>query len=271
MNARSIAAFRKKVYTHYRAYGRDFPWRKTHDPYKILVSEIMLQQTQVERVVEKYRAFLKQFPTVHALAHASLGDVLRAWQGLGYNRRARMLHECAKAVVREYRGKFPKTQEELVALPGIGPYTAGAVLAFAYNSAVPIIETNIRTVFLRHFFNGKDQIPDKDIFVWIDATLDRENPRAWYAALMDYGSHLKKKHGNQNVRSKHYTKQSKFEGSDRQIRGALMRALKDGALSKAKLASVLVDIDEVRVDMQLAALLKEGLVSKIGTRYELGS
>ncbi len=271
MNSRSIRAFQKTVYAHYRTYGRDFPWRKTHDPYKILVSEIMLQQTQVERVVEKYRAFLKQFPTVHALAYASLGDVLRAWQGLGYNRRARMLHECAKVVVREYRGKFPKTREKLVALPGIGPYTAGAVLAFAYNSAVPIIETNIRTVFLRHFFKGVDQVSDRDIFVCIDATLDRENPRAWYAALMDYGSHLKKKYGNQNVRSKHYTKQSKFEGSDRQIRGALLRALKDGALSKVKLACVLADLDEARVAAQLAALLKEGLISKVGGRYELGS
>lgn len=270
MNRRAITAFQKKVYTHYRTHGRDFPWRKTHDPYKILVSEIMLQQTQVERVTVKYQEFLKKFPSVRSLAQAPLADVLRVWQGLGYNRRARMLHECAKVITKDYRATFPKTHKELTILPGIGPYTAGAVLAFAFNIPVPIVETNIRTVFLRYFFKEKDDVSDREVLACVAMTLDERNPRAWYAALMDYGAHLKKKHGNENARSKHYIKQSKFEGSDRQIRGAIVRALSSAASTEKALSSLL-QTDGDRIQMQLAALVADGLISKKGKRYQLGN
>ena len=147
--------FRKIVLCHYKKHGRHhLPWRKTKNPYRILVSEIMLQQTPVDRVLPKYQEFLKQFPSIKKLAAASLGDVLRAWQGLGYNRRAKYLHQCAAVIIYDNGGIWPRTVNELQALPGIGPYTAGAVMAFAYNQPIPIIETNIRTVYLHHFFSG---------------------------------------------------------------------------------------------------------------------
>lgn len=153
--------FVKTVWEHYQRHGRrSLPWRRTKNPYYILVSEIMLQQTQVDRVIPKYTSFLKQF-TVKRLSEASLGDVLREWQGLGYNRRAKLLHQCAIQIGNEYKGKFPKTHAELMKLPGIGHYTAGAIMAFAYNSPVPIIETNIRTVFIHHFFHDATDISDE--------------------------------------------------------------------------------------------------------------
>ena len=196
--------FIETVWEYYERHGRrSLPWRRTKNPYCILVSEVMLQQTQVERVVPYYASFLKRFPSLAKLANASLGDVLRAWQGLGYNRRAKMLHACAQTVVHTYRGKFPRTQSELMKLPGIGHYTAGAVMAFAFDECAPIIETNIRTVYIHHFFHDEIDIPDSKIVQLTVRTLDKENPREWYYALMDYGAFLKKTVGNQNVRSKH--------------------------------------------------------------------
>ena len=257
--------FIQTVHEHYRVHGRHtLPWRQTTDPYRILVSEIMLQQTPVDRVLPKYQLFLKQFPTVTKLAAAPLGAVLRAWQGLGYNRRAKYVHQCAQAVVACYGGVFPTTYAELKQLPGIGPYTAGAVMAFAYNQPVPIVETNIRTVFLHHFFHDDTNVPDAAILGLVTETLDRANPRRWYAALMDYGVYLKKMYGNQNHRSRQYAKQSKFAGSDRQIRGAIVRTLGAGTLTRARLRRCLTEYSRERVDAQLDRLVEEGLVTKGG-------
>ncbi|MBX2866657.1 A/G-specific adenine glycosylase [Candidatus Kaiserbacteria bacterium] len=250
---RTVRAFYKKSGRH------TLPWRKTKNPYRILVSEIMLQQTQVERVLPKYKEFLKVFPTMRELKEASLGDVLRTWQGLGYNRRAQMLHECAKIC----RGALPKTYEELVTLPGIGSYTAGAVMAFAHNVPVPVIETNIRTVYLHHFFENKKNVSDSAILEKVEKTLDTKNPREWYWALMDYGAFLKKKHGNTNVRSRHYTKQSRFKGSDREIRGAIVRTLAGGKSIKE------LSFDTKRVEEQLEKLVREGMIVKVGKGYRL--
>jgi A/G-specific adenine glycosylase len=187
-----IAAFRRTVLTHFKKEGRHtLPWRATTDPYSITVSEIMLQQTQAGRVVEKYRAFLKRFPTVQSLARAQLPAVLALWSGLGYNRRAKFLHQMAKTIVSELGGKFPRTADGLEALPGIGPYTARAICAFAYNQPVAFIETNIRTVFIHHFFSDTEKIPDATLLPIVEMVIDRKNPRQWYAALMDYGSSLK--------------------------------------------------------------------------------
>jgi A/G-specific adenine glycosylase len=215
--------FREVIFNHYLASGRTFPWRNTTDPYAILVSEIMLQQTQTERVVPKYEAFLTAFPTLPALAQAKVTEVLHLWQGLGYNRRGLALQRAAEEIVRNYDGKVPNSVEELVTLPGIGPYTAGAILAFAFNQPVPLIETNIRRVYLHHFFQDKEGIADKELFPLIEATMDQKNPREWYYALMDYGAWLTKQVPNPNRRSKHYTKQAAFTGSQRQLRGALLR------------------------------------------------
>lgn len=214
------ASFRKEVLNHWKRHGRhDLPWRQTTDPYHILVSEIMLQQTQVDRVIPKYQAFLKRFPSFRSLARAGTADVLRMWQGLGYNRRALMLQRCAQIIVGD---------QEAELLPGIGPYTAGAILAFAYNSAVPMIETNIRRIYLHHYFPGQEGIGDDQLLPIVERTLDRRNPRRWYSALMDYGTALAASVPNPNRRSRHYTRQSKFEGSRRQLRGQVLRALLAG-------------------------------------------
>jgi A/G-specific adenine glycosylase len=259
------------VLAYYREHGRHhLPWRKTKHPYRILVSEIMLQQTQVDRVVPKYRAFLRQFPTVRALAEAPLGDVLVAWQGLGYNRRAKLLSQCAKTVVEEYGGRFPRTYDELRELPGIGSYTAAAVMAFAYNQAVPLIETNVRTVFLHHFFPKRaTDVTDADILALVAKTLPAEDVRAWYAAIMDYGSYLKKTIGNANVRAKSYQKQSTFKGSDRQLRGAILRELAGGKKTRLDLHRTLRAFEDLRVDAKLDALMSEGMVVKSGRWYTL--
>ena len=271
MTKRQVVTFQRVVYAHFEAYGRDLPWRRTRNPYRILVSEVMLQQTQVDRVVPKYSAFLRKFPSVRSLAEAPLADVLKEWQGLGYNRRAKSLHVCAKSVMADYRGRFPKEYRALVALPGIGPYTAGAILAFAYNISVPVIETNIRAVYLHHFFPEQTGVADRELMLLIEATLDYENPRQWYAALMDYGAHLKRTEGSQNARSRHYTKQPRFAGSDREIRGAILRALagSDVPVTATALKKQLPH-DPARIESQLAALMGEGLVSRMGRGHLLG-
>lgn len=184
----SIESFQDKVLGYYFANKRNLPWRNTKDPYRILVSEVMLQQTKVRRVIPKYKAFLRKFPTPQALAQASLKDVLVLWQGLGYNRRAKMLHEAARCVVKEYNGKLPLDRETLETLPGVGPYTAGAICVFAYNQPTVIIETNIRSVYLHFFFKGKESVSDRDILRCIGESLYVDNPMEWYSALMDYGS-----------------------------------------------------------------------------------
>ncbi len=214
--------FQKIVWDYYRKYGRDLAWRKTRDPYRIVVSEIMLQQTQVDRVIPYYARFIKKFPTFQALRRASTQSVLLAWQGLGYNRRALNLQKLAQIVTEKYGGKLPNTVEELDELPGIGAGTAGSISAFAFNKPVPFIETNIRRVFIYHFFLGKKKVRDEEILELVKKTIDQRRPREWYYALMDYGSHLGKKIKNPNRKSAHYSRQSKFEGSDRQLRGRLL-------------------------------------------------
>jgi len=236
----TTASFQKTIWKHYRKHKRDFPWRRIHDAYAILVSEIMLQQTQADRVVPFFNKWMKEFPTVKALAQAPLKKVLRAWSGLGYNRRALNLKRAAEIIVREYGGAIPNHIEKIDALPGVGPYTAGALAAFAFGIAVPFIETNIRTVYLHFFFKGKTKVRDAEILELIQRTLptDKQHSnilknvgmsrqhgsvREWYHALMDYGAMLKKTVGNPNRRSAKYSKQSAFKGSRRELRGAILR------------------------------------------------
>lgn len=265
------------VMAYYRTYGRHtLPWRTLHadrrgyvDAYRILVSEVMLQQTQVPRVQLKYTEFVHTFPTVCDLATAPLSAVLRVWQGLGYNRRAKMLHQCAQTIVNEHGGVFPCTYTELCDLPGIGPYTAGAVMAFAYNEPIPLIETNVRTVYLHHFFADREEVSDRDILALVARTLDHDDPRSWYAAIMDYGTYLKKEYGNLNQRSKHYTRQTAFKGSDRQIRGAILRAAAAKPFSLRVLPAELRDHDTEKLLTLLDALCAEGLLEKRRTRYQL--
>lgn len=234
VDKRTFAAIVKKFYRQNR---RALPWRDTRDPYAILVSELMLQQTQVARVISKYEAFLKQFPTVWVLAKAPAGEVVRVWQGLGYNRRALALQRAAQAIVSQHGGRVPTDIAALDALPGVGAYTASAVVVFAFDRPVPMIETNIRRVYIHHFFPHADSVSDVDILPLIEATIDRRNPREWYYALMDYGSILPKQIANPNRRSKAYHRQSPFAGSRRQMRGAILRACSTGPISLRRLRS----------------------------------
>ena len=213
------------VYGHYGDKGRALPWRRTDNPYHILVSEIMLQQTQVGRVMEKYEEFLALFPGFRALASARLSQVVAAWQGLGYNRRALALKTIAQRVMDDYSGVLPSSVEELTRLPGIGRNTAAAICAFAFNEPVVFIETNIRAVYMDYFFKEQETVHDTEILPLIEVTLDKTNPRTWYNALMDYGAMLKKTRQVANSKNSGYRKQSLFTGSDRQIRGRILKAL----------------------------------------------
>jgi len=270
MHTKAEKDFITLVKKFHKEQGRHhLPWRQTTDAYKILVSEIMLQQTQVERVIPKYRSFIKLFPNVKRLAAASLGEVLRAWQGLGYNRRAKLLHRCAQVIVNERGGVFPHHYRELVSLPAVGPYTAGAIMAFAYNTSVPIIETNIRTVYLHHFFKGREHVTDAMILELVTKTLDEKNPRLWYSALMDYGSFLKQNQKLSNKQSAQYKKQSVFKGSDRQIRGAIIRALAVKPLRLTSLYVLLSTFEKERVNVQLKKLEHESFIVHTKGTYRL--
>lgn len=259
--------FQETVWDYYRNQGRhDLPWRTRISPYRVLVSELMLQQTQVSRVIPKYEQFLEQFPCFDDLAAAPLGEVLRAWSGLGYNRRARFLRETVRQVVRDHEGVLPRESEALTTLPGIGPNTAGAILAYAYNEPALFLETNIRTVYIHHFFQNQVVVSDKDIIEVLAETLDREHAREWYWALMDYGTHLKKAVGNLSRRSKTYAKQSAFHGSRRQIRGQVLRLLGEGPCTTAALKK---RIPDPRLQSVLDDLIGERLIQKRGRSYRL--
>lgn len=265
--ARTVAAFRKSVWAHYRSHGRhDLPWREARDPYRVLVSEVMLQQTQVERVIPFYTAFVKRFPTARRLAAAPLSEVLKAWQGLGYNRRAKMLHEAAKRIAKE---GMPKDAAELKQLPGVGPYTAAAVAAFSWNEDGIVLETNIRTAVIRHFFSAHRKISDSTLERVLLAALPKGRAREWYSALMDYGSFLKRSGIRMNARSKHYARQSKFAGSNREARGALLKELAKGTQTKRRLLSLLGEGRRDQLASALDALLGEGLVAKERGRRRL--
>lgn len=268
----TIGQFRNTVWRHYRAHGRHtLPWRQTTDPYRILVSEIMLQQTQVDRVIPYYQAWLKRFPTVRKLAEASLADVLIQWQGLGYNRRAKMLHAAAKAIVAEHGGKVPDTIEALESLPGIGPYTARAVAAFAYNRDVVFVETNLRTAVIHHFFPEQERVSDTAIQEILTKAFPKGRAREWYAALMDYGSHLKRSGVRTNARVKGYSKQKAFSGSSREARGAILKALARGPKGKELLSGLLGTERASQIQAQLGALMEEGFVVSKKGRYALAS
>jgi len=261
--------FRNDIYEYYGKESRSFPWRSTSDPYRILISEIMLQQTQTFRVMGKYERFLEAFPDFSALAQADLASVLTFWQGLGYNRRALNLKKTAEIVMRDFGGRLPDSPEELTTLPGIGHATAGAILAFAFNHPVVFIETNIRRVFIHCFFQDRQDITDREILPLVEGTLDRNNPRQWYYALMDYGAMLAKSVPNPNRKSAHYSKQTKFEDSDRQIRGMIVKMLvTESPVMEKKLIETLGK-ETSRVKHILAELVNEGFIVRDRTSIRI--
>ena len=257
-----IRKFRLMIHSWYRENGRRLPWRETIDPYAILISEIMLQQTQADRVIGKYTEFLQLYPDFTALAHAELRDILSAWQGLGYNRRALAVKKCAETVVAVYGGSLPPSIKALQALPGIGPYTANAIAAFAFNMPTVFIETNIRTVFIHVFFGDRQAITDADLLPLVAETLDTDNPRDWYNALMDYGAMLKKSTKNPGRRSSHHVLQSPFRGSNRELRSRMLKAILDAqCLTEEQLVS-LMGSDAEKVQNNLVQMEKEGFIAK---------
>ena len=236
-----IPEFQRLILEWGRHHRRDMPWRDTRDPYSILVSEVMLQQTQVSRVLPKYEEFLSEFPTVEALADASQSNLLRTWQGLGYWNRALRLRDAARMVVNEFDGEFPRNPATLVTLPGVGPYTAGAVACFAFRSAEPFLDTNIRRVYLFFFFPSEDDVPDSRIMEVARRAVWTEDPREWGYALFDYGA-TELRDRAINRRSRHYSRQSAFEGSFRSFRTQALRhvlAQENTEISLAELESFL--------------------------------
>lgn len=268
-----LKKFQDTVQSYYAENSRDtLPWRQFDgrgrlDPYHVFVSEVMLQQTQVSRVVPKFVDFISLFPGLQVLAKAELKDVLTAWSGLGYNRRAKYLHDAARIVVNEYGGTLPREVNDLMTLPGIGRNTAAAIAAYSFNSPTVFIETNIRTVFIHHFFPKVDSVGDNQILPLVQKTLDTDEPRLWYWALMDYGSYLKRAHQNPSRKSRYHTKQSTFSGSKRQIRGQVLRLLISSPLSSVELSK---QIQDNRLGGVLIDLVSEGLVRRTGNTYHLG-
>jgi A/G-specific adenine glycosylase len=318
-----VDSFHRFLALFFAEQGRDLPWRRTTDPvqrgpyppwtipapcgtldpYHILVSEFMLQQTQVERVLVKYPAFLARFPDIETLAGAPLQEVLRAWQGLGYNRRALALHRTARRILGEFGGEVPLDRETLDSFPGIGSATAGAIMVFSTDRPEIFIETNIRRVYIHLFFPGAEKVHDREIEPILEKTLDREHPRRFYYTLMDYGSALgkgiwdpngsslrwgagnqggslsakanklvpppKKGTRNPNLRSASYARQSPFEGSDRQVRGAILRQLLgEGEIAEAVLRDQF-PVERERLERILAGLERDGFIGRTGSRILL--
>ena len=260
MTPKAVTDFKSFIWDFYHTNGRKFPWRNNKNPYEVVISEIMLQQTQTYRVEPKYREFLTALPTLQDLAQTDLRTVLSLWQGLGYNRRGKFLHTMAQEIMQKYNGIIPDVPEILAELPGIGKATAGSICAFAFNKPMVFIETNIRAVFIYHFFSGRTDVHDKELFPFIAASVDQENPREWYYALMDYGVYLKKQFPNPSRNSKHHIKQTKFEGSDRQIRGAIIRELTRQPYIQKQDLITLISKDTARVGCILAELVQEQLI-----------
>jgi len=277
-----ITLFKKEVWGYYRTYRRDLPWRNTYNPYHILVSEIMLQQTQVERVVKYYKDFLKKFPTTKALANAPLSEVLTMWKGLGYNRRAVYLKRTAEEIENKWKGKFPKDYISLLTLSGVGQSTAGALMNFAFEIPTPFIETNIRSVFIYHFFKNKDRVTEKEILELVTACLCRRCPstacrrassthsaREWYYALYDYGTHLKKTIGNQSKKSVLYKKQNVFKGSNRELRSLILSDVLKHKRATVVTVARRLNKDKSVVEINLDAFVREGTMVKHGSLYSI--
>jgi A/G-specific adenine glycosylase len=269
-----------------RELYRDLPWRRTRDPYQVLLSEVMLQQTQVVRVEARWERWLAEFPTLDALAAAPLERVLEAWQGLGYNRRAVALKRLAEQVAEKFAGELPADEAALRALPGVGPATAAGVLAFAFGQPAVYLETNVRAVFLHELFADQDGVSDRELVPLVRSAAEEAarqglDPREWNYALLDYGAYLKRTLPNPSRRSAHHTRQSAFAGSRRQKRAWLLRAVVAApgcdtrayaqALSGAELALGRDAVDAELVAGLLGELEREGFLARDGERWVVGA
>ncbi len=274
----STKTFQIRILRWYKKYKRDhLPWRRTKNPYHILLSELMLQQTQVSRVVQKYPEFLRIFPTIHDLARAPLREVLKVWQGMGYNRRALYLKRAAEEIIKTYKGRIPSDTVLLQELPGIGNYTAGAIASFAFNKPVVFLDTNIRKVFIHFFFaKRKKKISDKEILKAARKVLYKNNPRMWHYALMDYGALELAKERRALKKAKAYHKQLPFPGSMRYFRSKIVRHILKKSLGREAIIDILKkdSLFSPRIDilMLLEKLQKERLIVENNKHhYEIAS
>ncbi len=272
-----FTAFKKTIWSYYKTNRRDMPWRSQPTPYYVVVSEIMLQQTQVDRVMRKFQSFIKKFPNWKALARASNKEALQEWSGLGYNRRGLYLKKIAEIITENGKrpGKLPESVDELLELPGIGQNTAGSILAFAFNVPRPFIETNIRSVFIHFFFkNSRSKIHDDKLIPLIEKVLQDkkicQNPREWYYALMDYGSYLKKQVTNPSRKSSHHVQQKPFKGSNRELRSRILKLLLQSNLNLESICSNLKDIkNHENIKKNIIDLEKEGFILQKNGLYQI--
>jgi A/G-specific adenine glycosylase len=265
-----LSEFQAIIKNHYKVMGRKYPFREPahyNDPYKVVVSEIMLQQTQADRVVDKYLAFIDQFPDFNTLANAPTEDILKAWIGLGYNRRALALKKIAETVIEKHDGKLPETLDELEEFPSVGPNTAASIAAFAFNVAVPFIETNVRAVYTFFFFHDKES-SDAEILDIVEKTIDRSNPREWYYALMDYGVMLKREGLDPTKTHRTRAKHASFKGSTRQLRGNILKLLLDSPRNAEELARDL-GIEVLIVERIAKQLEIEGFLVEEGAKFKI--
>lgn len=267
LSKNNVSNFQKKVWDFYKDNKRELPWRNIADPYNVLVSESMLQQTQITRVLVKYTLFLDEFPTVESLAKSEIPQLLKIWQGLGYNRRALNLRRTAQTINQKFNNQIPLAYEELIKLPGIGDYTAKAVITFSTNTPQVFIETNIRSAIIYEFYRdiiSEKVISDKEIFGVLEQVNDLSSPREWNYALMDYGAYIKKTFGNPNKKSKSYAKQSKFKGSNRQLRGRILKELNSKEQLKIDTIYTLTDKNQREIESIINSLIKDGFIVKDG-------
>lgn len=267
----SIEEFREIIWQYYHDHGRSMPWRDNPSPYAVVMSEFMLQQTQVARVTEKFVQFMDTWPDWARLAAAPRIEVVAAWKGLGYNRRALWLHGVAQRVTVEFGGILPDSRDILESFRGIGPNTAGAIMAYAFNAPVVFVETNIRRVFIHHFMGDRDEIHDRELIPFIEDSIDREHPREWYWALMDYGSFLATQLTNPNRRSKHHTIQNRFEGSRRQLRGKILEILLRADMTVDEIVEGIQLFKRHEIQVVLNELTSEGFLAMTGSRYTMNT
>lgn len=269
-NPEGLLAFKELILSFYSEHGRPFAWRETSEPYPILVSEVMLQQTQTSRVVPKYETFLSEWPSFSSLAEASTEALLSVWKGLGYNRRALNLRRSAR-MTEEWGWTIPNERELIESLPGVGKATSAAIRSFCFGEKSVYLETNIRRVLLTCFYPEEEEVKDKELEALLhELSLINEDMKRWYYALMDYGVLLKALFPNANKRSAHYTKQKKFENSNRQIRGQLIHLLTDtGSKHLLAIYDLLSHFEDERILNSLEQLQQEGFVQEKEGVYKI--
>ncbi|VVB60515.1 G/T mismatches repair enzyme [uncultured archaeon] len=260
----TVQRFQKKVFSFYQQNKRELPWRNTTDPYKILVSELMLQQTQVSRVISYYERWIARWPTISDLASASRAEVLKAWMGLGYNTRAVYLHKAAQKIVAEYDGDVLTAMKQYQEIPGVGRYTAQAVQIFSRNTDLVTVDTNIRRIFIAEF-HLSEELSMRELWGYAEQCLPLGRSREWHNALMDYGAlhQTAKKTGIRSV-----SQQSEFEGSDRQRRAAVLRLLLSGPASFDTIHRALGG-ERMKIRKILGKMVDEDLLVLQNKRYQV--